>query len=145
MCDKQCVYATSILMATLKRNLSRPHSLEITEERYVTLAVSTQGPCIFRCIGHLSAVPSSPPSLSTSGYLTTFLSFFCCWLVAKSYLTLLQPHRLQPSRLLCPWDSPGKNTGVGFQGHTRDSSSRGCSQPRNQTRIWRIGRKILYH
>ena len=25
----------------------------------------------------------------------------------------LQPHELQPARLLCPWDSPGKNTGVG--------------------------------
>ena len=25
----------------------------------------------------------------------------------------LQPHRLYPTRLLCPWDSPGKNTGVG--------------------------------
>ena len=24
-----------------------------------------------------------------------------------------QPHGLQPTRLLCPWDSPGKNTGVG--------------------------------
>ena len=23
------------------------------------------------------------------------------------------PHRGQPTRLLCPWDSPGKNTGVG--------------------------------
>ena len=27
----------------------------------------------------------------------------------------LQPHGLQPARLLCPWDSPGKNTGVGCQ------------------------------
>ena len=26
----------------------------------------------------------------------------------------LQPHGLQLSRFLCPWDSPGKNTGVGF-------------------------------
>ena len=26
---------------------------------------------------------------------------------------LLQPHGLQPSRFLCPWKSPGKNTGVG--------------------------------
>ena len=26
----------------------------------------------------------------------------------------LQPHGLQPTRLLCPWDFPGKNTGVGF-------------------------------
>ena len=25
----------------------------------------------------------------------------------------LQPHGLQPTRLLCPWDSPGKNTRVG--------------------------------
>ena len=24
----------------------------------------------------------------------------------------VQPHRQQPTRLLCPWDSPGKNTGV---------------------------------
>ena len=26
----------------------------------------------------------------------------------------VQPHRWQPTRLLCPLDSPGKNTGVGF-------------------------------
>ena len=25
----------------------------------------------------------------------------------------LRPHRRQPTRLPCPWDSPGKNTGVG--------------------------------
>ena len=25
----------------------------------------------------------------------------------------VQPHRQQPNRLLCPWDSPGKNPGVG--------------------------------
>ena len=25
----------------------------------------------------------------------------------------VQPHRQQLTRLLCPWDSPGKNTGVG--------------------------------
>ena len=26
----------------------------------------------------------------------------------------LQPYGLQPPRLLCPWDSPGKNPGVGY-------------------------------
>ena len=31
----------------------------------------------------------------------------------QSCLTL-QLHGLQPTRLLCPWDSPGKNTGVGY-------------------------------
>ena len=25
----------------------------------------------------------------------------------------LQPHGLEPAMLLCPWDSPGKNIGVG--------------------------------
>ena len=25
----------------------------------------------------------------------------------------LRPHGLQPTRLLCPWDSPGKSTGLG--------------------------------
>ena len=25
----------------------------------------------------------------------------------------LQPHELHPTRLLCPWNSSGKNTGVG--------------------------------
>ena len=37
-----------------------------------------------------------------------------------------QPHGLQPTRLLCPWDFPGKSTGVGS--HT---FSRGFSQPRD--------------
>jgi len=30
-----------------------------------------------------------------------------------SCVWVLWPHGLQPTRLLCPWDSPGKNTGVG--------------------------------
>ena len=36
---------------------------------------------------------------------------FC--LVAKSHPVLLQPHGLQPTRFLCPWDFLGKKTGVG--------------------------------
>ena len=35
-----------------------------------------------------------------------------CWSVAKLYLTLFQPHG--PTRLLCPWNFPGRNTGVGY-------------------------------
>ena len=31
----------------------------------------------------------------------------------QSCLTLMQPYGPQPARLLSPWDSPGKNTGVG--------------------------------
>ena len=38
--------------------------------------------------------------------LLLLLSRFSC-------VRLCVPHRRQPTRLLCPWDSPGKNTGVG--------------------------------
>ena len=33
--------------------------------------------------------------------------------VTSSMPNSLQTHGLEPARLLCPWDSPGKNTGVG--------------------------------
>ena len=32
----------------------------------------------------------------------------------QSCPTLCEPHRRQPTRILRPWDSPGKNTGVGY-------------------------------
>ena len=37
----------------------------------------------------------------------------CCCQVASVVSDSVRPHRRQPTRLLCPWDSPGKNTGVG--------------------------------
>ena len=51
----------------------------------------------------------------------------CEVLVAQWYLTLCHPHGLQPARLLCPWNSPGKNTGVGSH-----SFSKGFSWPSDQ-------------
>ena len=42
----------------------------------------------------------------------TSLTGIIC-LVTKLCPPLLQPHGLQPTRLLCPWNFPGKNTGVG--------------------------------
>ena len=51
-------------------------------------------------------------------------------LVAKSCPTLQILHELQPSRILCPWDFPGKNTGVGchflLQGIFRDQGLNLC-------------------
>ena len=37
----------------------------------------------------------------------------CCCSVASAVSNSVRPHRQQPTRLCCPWDSPGKNTGVG--------------------------------
>ena len=39
----------------------------------------------------------------------------CCCCIASVVSDSVRPHRWQPIRLLCPWDSPGKNTGVGCQ------------------------------
>ena len=37
----------------------------------------------------------------------------CCCCVASFMSDSVRPHRRQPTRLPHPWDSPGKNTGVG--------------------------------
>ena len=37
----------------------------------------------------------------------------CCCSVASVVSDSVRPHRQQPTRLPRPWDSPGKNTGVG--------------------------------
>ena len=42
----------------------------------------------------------------------------------------LQPHRLQPARLLSPWDSSGKNTGVGCH-----ALLPGSCQPKAQNQV----------
>ena len=55
----------------------------------------------------------------------------------------LQPYGL--TRLLCPWDSPGKNRKLEW---VAMPSSRGSSLPRDQTCISYasyIGRQVLYH
>ena len=48
----------------------------------------------------------------------------------------VRPHRWQPTRLPCPWDSPGKNTGVGCHFHlqctkvkSESEAAQSCSTP----------------
>ena len=38
---------------------------------------------------------------------------YCCCQVASVVSDSVRPHRRQPTRLPHPWDSPGKNTGMG--------------------------------
>ena len=67
---------------------------------------------------------------------TVCLSAVCVCSVASDSL---RPHGLQPSRLLCSWDSPGKNVGVGchflFQG---------IFPNHGWTRVSCIDRRVLY-
>ena len=60
------------------------------------------------------------PGLQHCGQILYFLSHQgsldlggCCCCCEIACLTV-RPHRRQPTRLHRPWDSPGKNTGVGF-------------------------------
>ena len=54
--------------------------------------------------------PRLPPGLSDCGQRRVLLLlFFSRSVVSNSLL----PSGLLPTRLLCPWDSPGKNAGVG--------------------------------
>ena len=47
--------------------------------------------------------------------LTNLPFLTCCCKVASVVSDSVQPHRRQPTRLPRPWDSPGKNTGVGVE------------------------------
>ena len=54
----------------------------------------------------------SPPGSSVHGI---FQARVLEWgaIVCSVMSNSLQPHGLQPTRLLCPWDFPGKSTGMG--------------------------------
>ena len=59
--------------------------------------------------------PSSFISMSLVFQTRSWLSrlYFRCVCVCACSVTQLQPHELQPTRLLCPWNFPGKRTGAG--------------------------------
>ena len=71
---------------------------------------------------------SFKPAFSLSSF-TFFKRFFvCAVLSAFSRVWLFKTIWTVANRLLCPWDSPGKNTGVHCM-----PSSKGSSWPRHQT------------
>ena len=47
--------------------------------------------------------------------VSLILEFMCVFVCANHSVTSnsFRPHGLQHARILCPWDSPGKNTGMG--------------------------------
>ena len=69
-------------------------------------------------------------------YLLLLLFLWACVLVAQSCLTLC--NLLEPTRLLCPWNSPSKNTGVDFH-----SLLQGIFQPRDRTQVSHIAGRFF--
>ena len=72
-----------------------------------------------------------------------FASYVTCACVhAKcfSHVDCLQPRGLQPARVLYPWDSPGKNTGVGSMntGASMLSSRGSFNSLLHPVKLWQI-------
>ena len=65
---------------------------------------------------HLRFIPPSGKSVQyTYWHVNIQLSccFYCLSVLSHSGISnSLQPHGLRATRLLCPWNSPGKNTGA---------------------------------
>ena len=68
----------------------------------------------YRCFIFLmktSSLSKLGPEACCTSTLEVLAYLFSCSFASDS----LQPHGQSPARLLCPWDFPGKNTGVGFR------------------------------
>ena len=65
-------------------------------------------------VGSLPLAPPEKPNMSNTCYQKSIN--FSLWIsdkvVAQPCPTLCDHHGLQPARLFCPWNSPGKNIGV---------------------------------
>ena len=87
----------------------------VTESRPVILGPRGQGRDCFQSAGAQHRVTEAFHTF-TKGVVTkhTQLPKLIKLCVSHSVVSdSLCPHGLQPARLLCSWDSPGKNTGVG--------------------------------
>ena len=88
--------------------------------------------------------PFPPPQLhpvkfaASSRACRSLQSCHCSCSVTKSCPTLYDP--TEPTRLLCPWDSPGKNTEVGCH-----FLLQGIFLMQGSNHVSCIGRQVLYH
>ena len=82
--------------------------------------------------------------LETGSFSFLKCLLYVCVLNHFSHVTSLRLYGLQPARLLCPWDSPGKNSGVDYHGLLQ-----WIFLTRDQTLVsyifCSIGRQVPYH
>ena len=70
----------------------------------------------------------------------------CVCVLSRSVVSNpLWPHGLQPTRLLCPWDFPGKNTGASCHFLLQGILLIQASNPVSRVSVSCVGRWILYH
>ena len=105
----------------------------------------------YSCIAHGVAESDTTEQLSLSLLFYKEIMVWACRHTCvlgcfSSLLTLQQSHGLKPARLLCPWDFPGKNTGVGcrapLQGIFPTQGSNPCLL---HFPLWQVGSLPLSH
>ena len=97
-------HLTAVRMAIVKKSTNNKHWRECGEKGTLLHDLLP-----FRL---LQSTEQSPPTIQwvLVGCVCVCL---CTCLVTQLCPTLCNPHGLQPTRLLCSWDSPSKNTGAG--------------------------------
>ena len=84
---------------------------------YAAAAAKSLLSCLTLCDPNDGSPPGSPvPGIlraRTLEWVAISFSNAWKWKVKVKSLSRYRPHGLQPTRLLCPWDFPGKSTGVG--------------------------------
>ena len=110
----QTVYSTSPRPRSWKMSESGSAPAQLTY--CSSLSSAGHFPCSQKNSGPQAATETSATYSESTQYFTT-KEDVCC---GGCLVTKLCPHGLEPTRLLCPWDSLGKSTGVGchflFQG-----------------------------
>ena len=76
--------------------------------RLILLEISNSQATDVYCVSTVCHVLGMKGKEADSGMLV-----YCCCQVASVVSDSVRPHRRGPTRLPRPWDSPGKNTGVG--------------------------------
>ena len=118
-----------------KKNLKRPRRF-LGHQKFLAQTTYWWAKCkwIRNILSKLPLLRSNRSSIATLSV------HVCVYSVAQLCLSLCDPMDCSPSRRLCLWNFPGKNTGVGSH-----SFSRGSSWPRNPIWVSYIGRQILSH
>ena len=111
----------------------------VSRQRQVPAGDGTGGPCalgaLFRPLNThtyylLDGLQQRPELLSTAHQCRHPINRYTLSSFSRSVVSdFLRPHGLYPARLLCPWDSPGKNIGVGCHALLQGIFSNQGSEP----------------
>ena len=110
VCQGSCANSSGRFLWTARLGSHIIDTLPFSTSHKSKLSVcKTISPSGFR----VGPLPSSLWFSKVNDYVWSMVCLCVCMLVTQLCMNLLWPHGLGPIRLLCPWDFPDNNTGVG--------------------------------